>query len=345
MSDLRQRVDAWLDSDLGPLGAADDAAPARVQDAVAAAVARGRRSRARRRVVAAGSAAAGLVAAATVGVLVLGSGSVTTAPRPPASRAPSGTSSASLPLPSQPAPSPSGTGGAVAGQIEVRYPSASGTVTVTWPAPASGLPWRATDALALESDEAATGLWRAVAPAVGADPAAPAPDPRVTVWGVAGVPTTYGLLFDVRVENGAGVGVGTASVFVSRGALPDDGAALDPCGAWPAGVPGLGTPRPDHPERCSMLGDVDEQGRDLHLVHVATPATATDGPQQSVFTVRPDGLMVKVSFWAPLGAPRLPGFDALDDVAREIGLPPRAAASGARAPAASSTATVRPSST
>jgi hypothetical protein len=331
MSDLRQRVDAWLDSDLGRLDPADDAAPVRSQDAVASAVARGRRSRTRRRAVAVGSAAAGLVAAATVGVLVVGGGSVTTAPRPPASRTPDGTASAPLPAPSRPAPSPSGTGVAAVGPIEVRYPFASGTVTVTWPAPASGRPWRVTNGETLESDDAATGFWRAVAPAVGADPAAPAPDPRATVWGVGGIPTTYSLLYDVPVDNGAGVGTATASVFVSRGAAPDDGAVVDPCGAWPDGVPGCGAARPDHPERCSLLSDVDEQGRDLHLVHVETPTTSSEGPRRSVFTVRPDGIMVKISFWAPLGATQLPGFDALDRLARELSLPAQRGAPAAAA--------------
>ncbi|WP_088287148.1 hypothetical protein [Kineosporia sp. A_224] len=321
MSDLRQRVDAWLDIDLGRLDPADDAAPVRSRDAVASAVARGRRSRTRRRAVAVGSATAGLVAAATVGVIVVGGGSVTTAPRPPASRTPDGTASAPLPAPSRPAPSPSGTGAAAVGPIEVRYPYASGTLTVTWPAPASGRPWRVTNAETLESDDAATGFWRAVAPAVGADPAAPAPDPRVTVWGVAGIPTTYSLLYDVPVDNGAGAGVATASVLVSRGAIPDDGATFHPCGAWPDGVPGLGAARPDHLERCSLLSDVDARGRDLHVVRVETPGTSTDGPRQSVFTVRPDGLMVRVSFSAPVATTRLPGLDALDRLAREVGWP------------------------
>ncbi|MBI4944442.1 MAG: hypothetical protein HY830_27180, partial [Actinobacteria bacterium] len=283
--------------------------------AVTAAVVRGRRLRARRRALTAGSAAAGLVAAGTVGALVLGGGSVTTAPQPPASRAPNGASSAPRPAPAPVLPLRS------KGAVDVRYPSAGGTVTVTWPGPASGRPWRVRDVGIVEPDDAATGLWRAVAPALGADPAAPPPDPRVTLWGVGGVPTTYSLLFDVPVDNGAGVGVATAVVLVSRGAVPDDGAVIDPCGAWPGDVPGLGAARPDHPERCSLLSGVDAQGRALHLVHVETPGTASDGPRRSVFTVRPDGVMVKVSFWGPVGAPRLPGFDALDDVAREIGLP------------------------
>lgn len=131
------------------------------------------------------------------------------------------------------------------------------------------------------------------------------------------MPTTYLLTYDVPV----GAGSATALLVVSGGGLPDDEIDHDPCGAWPAGVTALGPPRPAHPEWCSLQEDVDSLGRPSRIVHESVPATGDLGPQRSVFTVRPDGLMVSLRFLASVADPRTPDWDALDQVVRELSWP------------------------
>ena len=72
---------------------------------------------------------------------------------------------------------------------------------------------------------------------------------------------------------------------------------------------------------CSVQADADSLGRPSHVVHESVPATGDLGPQRSVFTVRPDGLMVSLRFLASVADPRMPDWEALDDVVRELSWP------------------------
>lgn len=317
-SDIGSRIEAWLEAELDGSPVADprvtaprpdvSRCPVDVTVKVAEAVVHGRRLRARRRAAAAGAVATGLVAASAAAVAVLGAPTVTTTPRPPASPSstPSGISSER----------PSGTTGTSrpgVGPIDVAYPQGTGTFTVTWPAPASGNPWLTRSVEQLSSDDVAFGFRDAVGPSLGVRPADPG---GAAVFGIEGVPSTWVLSYDAP----SGDSTVTAVVVVSRGGGLFPGSSYDECGAWPAGVAGLGGPAPKHPERCRLVEEPAEGGT-TYLVHRTDPAAGGAGPQRTVFTVRPDGVMVQVHVLADKPGQPLPDWDALDTLVRELRLP------------------------
>ncbi len=278
MTDLRSRIDAWLDADQPP----DPGALGHPNDGgwLVGVVTRGRRQRARR--CASTAAICGAAALVVVAVMAPLAGVLTSAPRttlpadrgpapraatpteptqasstqasstpastlpsttPPALDARSSPPSGSLPTPPRPADN--------SGRVTVYYPDgAGGTRAVTWPAPGSGLPW-AVDAPSVPmygSAAPATAGARALRDALLAAvpgrfvPATSWPSAEVTGL-VDGRPTAY------RVSIKARPGTSTSSarsqptqysVSMTRGGLAHLADIFDYCGSWPDDFTGLG---------------------------------------------------------------------------------------------------------
>lgn len=329
MSDLEQRIDAWLDAELGAAGPG----PVLPETVVRGAVRQARRVR-RARVVTA--VAAGLAVAAGTLFALQGPGSVSTTPRPPAGDP---DRSSARPVDDgrgRPSPSvsdaPASEPGSVGTPVVVTYRGQVGETAVTWPASRNGLPWRDVRTAPLASDDRARALARTVRDrlSVGGLTAGTPNDlvgpPRV--FGIDGTPTVYGISFQL-VD---GKRQGGATVLLTAGGANVDEQVWDACGRWPGRPDLLGGRDGGGPGDCALVPTQDPAGRPTWLVHRSVPADRDDGARREVFSVRPDGVAVLVSLNSGPGPtdaelpPRLqelPSWEVLDALALALEWPDR----------------------
>jgi hypothetical protein len=230
----------------------------------------------------------------------------------------------------------------------VRYPDG----TVTWPAPGAGGGWVVPGVGEQPGFELGRTLrddllarLPGTVPLGGGSAADVTAGAGITQSGPPGRTT------DLRVElsDVDGSRVGLLTVRLTRGGLSDEpmAAALDPCGSWPAGTPGLGLL---DLERSVFFENYPTRTCALHRSGGSTfvrwegsgrePDPAGTGySTRMVFTVRPDGTAVQVDSstrWATPGS-RSPGlrrprdWSVLEQLAGTLPVP--AGLGGAQQPA------------
>jgi hypothetical protein len=315
MSDLRTLVDSWLDAELGA-DRAPDPQPATTRAAVRAALGGARQQQAHRRTWTAVAAAAAVVAAVASTVMVTAGGN-----GDPRTQAPATTSSTSP----TPTASPMPSARAAAAALTVTYPTRGGGRRVTWPAPASGLPWFVADPSVPgggpggPATEGSRGLLAALHRAIPgavtvADPDTIGETGGAAVMGVVqGVATAY--TAQVVTPTGASAsGQTTWTVSATRGGITATPVVYDVCGRWPRGEPGLGIDEEYRSAHFEAYGGgkqtctlVEGAGREpiAHFVIVPKPMPELPrvGIQAAAFTVRPDGTAVSAEAWTAPGTP------------------------------------------
>jgi hypothetical protein len=355
MTELRTLIDEWLD-ELPSASAVEpsDGLVGLHASSVGEAVLAGRRLRRKQRTMVIGAvAAAAATIAAAAGVLT-GVGTVTTVPRPPA-----GTTTphagTTMPAATETTASSRSLGttapGPGARPMAVTYPDgAGGTRTVTWPAPAAGIPWAVREEppsdlspgpSAILAGKAGTRQLQlsllAAVPGSIANPGAAVDVPLGLVHG-----KTTAFWTEVSLPSGRqGAAEQLAqsySVMMTRGGVTVRPIGFDFCGTWPDDVAALGEGpviasvffELSGPRTCSLRVADDGQV----LVHLAVQPGVQHGagdpppqPMQLVsFTIRPDGTAVSATAVAPAATVWTAAnvhreFDALDRLVQTLPYP------------------------